>query len=184
VALSGVGNKVLLKSTNMKARLTKVSDAKGVFNVQKMTWLDVYPSEEYGVKRQDIAKRFADEKKFIAKTKKKIEGYGKDICGWVVELDGKIVGFSATYKEKEKDLVGAVYVLPEYQGQGIGKILLQKILDFLKDSKEIWLEVATYNENAINFYQKSGFHIVPGTEGKHEIIEGKFIPTIQMKRDQ
>lgn len=168
----------------MKARLTKVSDAKGVFYVQKMTWLDVYPNKKYGVKHEDITKRFTDEEKFIAKTRKKIESYGKDMCGWVVELEGKIVGFSATYKRKGKDLVGAVYVLPEYQGQGIGKILLQKILDFLKDSKEIWLEVATYNENAIFFYQKFGFHIVPGAEGKHEIIEGKFIPTIQMKKDQ
>jgi ribosomal protein S18 acetylase RimI-like enzyme len=74
--------------------------------------------------------------------------------------------------------------LPEYQGKGIGRILLQKILDFLKNSKEIWLEVAIYNENAINFYQKSGFHIVPGTESKREIIEGKFIPTIEMKLEQ
>lgn len=166
----------------MKARLTKVNDAEGVFNVQKMTWLDVYPNEKYGVKRQDIAKRFIDEEKFIAKIRKKIECNGKNTCGWVVELDSKIVGFSTSYKEKEKDLVGAVYVLPGYQGQGIGKILLQKILDFFKDSKEIWLEVATYNENAINFYHKSGFHIVPNSESKHEIIDGKFIPTIQMKK--
>lgn len=168
----------------MKARLTTINDAEGVFTVQKITWLDVYPNEKYGVKRQDIAKRFTDEEKFIAKTRKKIEGYGKDMCGWVVELDGKIIGFSATYKEQGKDIVGAVYVLPEYQGQGIGKILLQKILDFLKNSKEIWLEVAIYNENAINFYQKFGFYLVPGTEGTHQIIEGKFIPTIQMKKDQ
>jgi ribosomal protein S18 acetylase RimI-like enzyme len=168
----------------MKARLTTVNDAEGVFNVQKMTWIDAYPNKKYGVKRKDIVKRFADEEKFIAKTRKKIEGYGKDMCGWVVELEGKIVGFSATYKHKGKDLVGAIYVLPEYQGKGIGKILLQKVLDFLKDSKEIWLEVAAYNKNAINFYEKSGFHIVPETEGEHEIIEGKFIPTIEMKREQ
>jgi len=168
----------------MKARLTTVNDAEGVFNVQKMTWIDSYPNEKYGVKREDIVERFADEKKFIAKTRKKVEGYGKDICGWVVELDGKIVGFSATYKDKGKNLVGAIYVLPEHQGKGIGKILLQKVLDFLKDSKEIWLEVASYNKNAINFYEKSGFHIVPGTEGEHEIIEGKFIPTIEMKRER
>ncbi len=65
-----------------------------------------------------------------------------------------------------------------------GKILLQKILDFLTDSEEIWLKIAIYNEKAINFYQKFGFHIVPGTEGKHKIIERKFIPTVQMKRNQ
>lgn len=168
----------------MKARLTTINDAEEVFNVQKMTWIDAYPNEKYDVERKDIVERFSDEKKFIAKTRKQIEGYGKDVCGWVVELSGKIVGFSVVYKDKEKNFVGAIYVLPEYQGKGIGKILLQKALDFFKDSKGIWLEVASYNKNAINFYQKSGFHIVPRTEGEHEIIEGKFIPTVKMKREQ
>ncbi len=168
----------------MKARLTKPKDAEGVVNVQKLTWLDVYPNEKYGIKYEDIAQKFEYEEKLIEKTKNKIKAYGKDSCGWVVELDGKIVGFSATYRENEKDRVGAIYVLPEHQGKGIGKILLQKALDFLKNSKEIWIEVAEYNENAIKFYEKSGFHIVPGKKGKQEIIEGKFIPTIEMKFEQ
>ncbi len=47
----------------MKARLTTVNDAEGVFNVQKMTWIDAYPNKKYGVKRKDIVERFADEKK-------------------------------------------------------------------------------------------------------------------------
>jgi hypothetical protein len=75
----------------MKARLTTIKDAEGVCYVQKMTWLDVYPNEKYGVRHEDILERFADEEKFIAKTKKKIESYGQDMCGWIVELEGKIV---------------------------------------------------------------------------------------------
>ena len=168
----------------MKARLTTINDAKGIFNVQKMTWLDVYPNEECGISYDDIAERFSDEKKLIAKIIKNIEKYGRKDCGWVVEIDDKIVGFCAIFVEEGKDTVGAVYVLPEHQGKGIGKILLQKILNFCRDSKELWLEVATYNKNAINFYQKFGFHIVPKTEGQHKIIEGKFVPTIKMKKEQ
>ncbi len=167
----------------MKARLATINDAEGIFNVQKITWLDIYPNEKYGVQYEDIAERFADDKKFIAKIKKGVESYGKNSQGWVVEMDGKIVGFSATFEEDGRGTVGAVYVLPEHQGKGIGKLLLQKILDFRKNSKELCLKVATYNKNAINFYKKFGFQIVHGSEDKHEIIKGKFIPIIRMKKE-
>lgn len=168
----------------MRVRLTTTSDAEAVFNVQKITWLDVYPNEKYGVKYSDILEKFADKEKITNKLKKKIESYGKNSCGWLVDLDNKIVGFSTIYKDKEKDQISATYVLPEYQGQGFGKALLQKALEFLKDSKEVWLEVASYNEKAIAFYNKFNFHIVAGTEDKHELLKGKFIPTIKMVRKQ
>ncbi len=85
--------------------------------------------------------------------KKKIKTDGKDTCGWVL-WNGKVkfVGFSVVYKDEGKDQISAVYVLPEYQCKGIGKILLKKALEFFKDSKEIWLEVAIFNKNAIHFY--------------------------------
>jgi len=84
----------------MKVRLTMVNDAEGIFNLQKITWINTYPNEKYGVKRKDIVERFADEESIIAKIKKQIEGYGKYTCGWVVELDGEIIGSSATHKDK------------------------------------------------------------------------------------
>lgn len=168
----------------MKVRLTTINDAKAVFNVQKITWLDVYPNEKYGVKYNDILEKFSDEEKIINKLKKKIELYGEDTCGWVLDLDAKIVGFSKIYKVKGKSQIGAIYVLPEYQGKGFGKALLQEALEFLKDSKEVWLDVATYNQKAIDFYNKFDFHLVTGSEDKHEILQGKFIPTVKMKRKQ
>ncbi len=165
----------------MKARGITINDAEGVFNVQKRTWLSAYPSEKHGVTREDIEEKFSNKEERIAKGRNKIEEYGEDRSGWVVELDGEIVGFSVAHKSKSRDRIGAVYVLPEHQGRGIGKILLQKALGFLENSKEVWVEVASYNKNAINFYQKSGFRIVPGAEANHEIIEGKLLPTIEMK---
>lgn len=168
----------------MKVRLITINDAEEIFNIQKKTWLNLYPNEKYSIKYEDILKKFADKTNIITKIKKKINNYEKNIFGWVVELDDKIIGFATIYREKEKDELGAIYILPEHQGKGIGSILLQKALDLFKDSKEIWLEVAIYNENAIRFYQKFGFHIVSETEGKHKIIEEKFIPTIKMKREQ
>ncbi|MFP4514547.1 MAG: GNAT family N-acetyltransferase [Parcubacteria group bacterium] len=168
----------------MKVRLITINDAKGVFDVQKTTWLDVYPNEKHGIKYNDILEKFADEEKIINKLKKKIELYGKDACGWVLELDNKIVGFSTVSKDKEKSQVGATYVLPQYQGQGFGKVLLKEALEFLKNSEEVCLEVASYNKKAINFYKKFDFHVIDSSEEKKEIIKDKYIPTIEMKRRQ
>ncbi len=42
----------------MHVRLTTINDAEGVFFVQKMTWLAVYPNKEYRVEYEDIAKNF------------------------------------------------------------------------------------------------------------------------------
>ena len=166
----------------MKIRLTAISDAEGIFNVKKTTWLDIYPNKKYDVKYEDIAEKFTDKIRFITKIKKSIKGYRKNSHGWVAETGGNIVGFSSTLVEYNKHTVGGIYVLPEHQGKDIGGILLQKVLNFCKYSKELWLDVASYNTNAINFYKKYGFRVVSGSEDKYELIKGKYIPTIKMRR--
>ncbi|MBD3299799.1 MAG: GNAT family N-acetyltransferase [Candidatus Moranbacteria bacterium] len=99
-------------------------------------------------------------------------------------LKNKIIGMALASLEEDKVKLIALYVLPEYQRQGIGKMLMQKVLDFSKNSKQIRLEVAAYNQQAINFYQKNGFKLIPESEDQHEIIPNKFIPTVKMKKDQ
>ena len=51
------------------------------------------------------------------------------------------------------------YVLKEFQGKGVGKILLDKALEIALQSKVdfIWLAVWEENPKAIKFYQKNGF---------------------------
>ncbi|MDD2786225.1 MAG: GNAT family N-acetyltransferase [Patescibacteria group bacterium] len=166
---------------DMQIRPATIEDAEGIYNVNRITWLDTYPNEEYDIRREDIVKKFSDTESLIDKTRQRIEEYGADSQGWVAESDGKIIGFSIVRKKDGHDTIGAIYVLPEYQGKGIGTMLLQKILEFRKDSKELWLDVASYNTSAINFYKKAGFQIVPKSEGKYETIDGKFLPTISMK---
>jgi [ribosomal protein S18]-alanine N-acetyltransferase len=52
-----------------------------------------------------------------------------------------------------------IYIIPEYREQGLGKILMDQILQFLK-SREIntlTLEVRPSNTRAIDYYKKFGF---------------------------
>lgn len=55
-----------------------------------------------------------------------------------------------------------IYVLKEFQGMGIGKILLDKAIDFAIDKKKdyIWLGVWEKNEKALAFYKKNNFIII------------------------
>jgi GNAT superfamily N-acetyltransferase len=49
--------------------------------------------------------------------------------GWVAEIDGVVVGFS--YAEKADSSIWALFVLPEYEGLGVGKGLLKLAVAWL-----------------------------------------------------
>lgn len=70
----------------------------------------------------------------------------------VLEVDGTVVGFISMID----DYLAALFISPNEQGKGYGKILL----DYVKDQKEsISLQVYQENESAIRFYEKNGFII-------------------------
>src|SRR5258706_5036963 len=52
-----------------------------------------------------------------------------------------------------------IYVLQEYQGQGVGTALLKEVMNLAKDicPDYIWLDTHISNEKAIRFYEKNGF---------------------------
>jgi ribosomal protein S18 acetylase RimI-like enzyme len=55
-------------------------------------------------------------------------------------------------------------ILPEYQKQGWGRKLIQTAADYLKEEglPGVWLGIDLRNESAAAFYQKLGFHLIPG----------------------
>lgn len=50
-----------------------------------------------------------------------------------------------------------MYVAPEAQGKGVGSKLMNQVLDWYGRDQDIYLEVVSYNQNAINFYKRFGF---------------------------
>ncbi|QVK18007.1 GNAT family N-acetyltransferase [Mycoplasmatota bacterium] len=77
----------------------------------------------------------------------------------VVEVDKKIVGFLYYRKIDKVGLeVHELYILKEFQGQGLGKKLINYLLELNKNISDVILWVLEKNEPAIYFYKKYGFH--------------------------
>ena len=79
--------------------------------------------------------------------------------GWVGEVAGKVVGFSIA--DLVENNVWALFLLPEYEGKGIGKALHHVMLDwyFAQTQKTIWLGTSP-NTRAEGFYKKLGWRAI------------------------
>ena len=98
--------------------------------------------------------------------------------GWVCEIDNQIVGFSiADLKDKN---IWALFLLPEFEKQGIGRQLHDIMLDwyFTQTKNKVWLGTSAKTRAEL-FYRKAGWTEV-GTHGKGEI---KFEMTFEDWKD-
>jgi diamine N-acetyltransferase len=64
-----------------------------------------------------------------------------------------------------------IYVAKEFQGKGLGKILMNKAINIANNQGKsyLWLGVWEKNERGIQFYKKNGFYVV----GKHSFFMGE-----------
>jgi len=76
-------------------------------------------------------------------------------------LDNTDIGIAAFYVNSDTRIayITIIGVLPEYQRRGIGKELLDLVVDKAQENnmEYIKLEVDTVNISAIEFYRKNGF---------------------------
>jgi ribosomal protein S18 acetylase RimI-like enzyme len=158
-------------------------DVEGILDVQKETWLATYPNEELGITKEEIESRFANTQERIERWNKILEQQGENSHTWVAKESQNVIGFSSANR-KEEHRLQAIYVSPEYHGKGVGRQLATKVLKWLGDDKDIYVNVASYNINAIEFYRKLGFEEVdPIPESAAaKLPSGKIIPEITMAR--
>lgn len=80
----------------------------------------------------------------------------------VAKEDGNIVGIASAYNILGDAEILNIAVKEEYRGRKIGKLLLNSLINELKNknASRITLEVAQDNERAIALYEKNGFEPV------------------------
>lgn len=90
---------------------------------------------------------------------------------FVAELDGKIVGGVGIYPteglpDDTCELV-KMYLLPHARGTGLGRTLIEKSLDFAKETgyKQVYLESMPELQQALKVYAKFGFEYLKGPMG-------------------
>jgi GNAT superfamily N-acetyltransferase len=136
-----------------------IEDVKGIQAVLYETWLDTYPNREAGITKEDIEERF--KMRFsveeLAKREKSIRMLTSEMLFLAAKEDGRVVGICRAIRQENVNQLGAIYVLPDYQRQGIGHAFWKRVAEFLGPEKDIIVNVVVYNEKAINFYKKVGF---------------------------
>jgi ribosomal-protein-alanine N-acetyltransferase len=79
---------------------------------------------------------------------------------WVVEVDSQVVACGGVnFPDLKTGRISWDLVHPDFQGKGIGRLLLNFRLKFLKESACDRVEVRT-SQFTEGFYQKNGFHTV------------------------
>ena len=164
---------------NYKIRKATVEDSKELAIVKRKAWestyrgiypdekLDNYNFEEQGSKFNNLISN-------------------ENITFYVVEFENKIIGYMScgqpmrAFKHYEQE-IGLLYILKEYQGQGIGRRLFSIAYDNIKNNgyKEFFISCNKYNLNAQKYYEAMGGKIVWTDEDN----EDKSIPQIKYHYD-
>lgn len=74
-----------------------------------------------------------------------------------VMLDGELVGYVHFSQDGDRMELDDLYVLPEYQGRGIGTRVIQRCCGMTE--LPVYLYVFIRNEGAVKLYRRLGFEI-------------------------
>ncbi len=161
-------------------------DILALHKIYFLAWLDTYPNDEFHITKEDIIykyeQRLTPEK--IQEGKEKILRTTENELKLLLEYKGEIVALCNVVKEQEYNQLQAIYVLPEYQGLGLGPALWFEAKKFLDANKNTIVHVASYNNRAIRFYEKLGFISTDKvfSDEKFKMRNGAIIPELEMIR--
>lgn len=150
------------------------------------TWMASCPNDQIGITKEDIEEYFKDRGNpdQLAARVAHLSALPPNELFLVAKKSDQIIGVCRVIIRERVNQLQSIYVLPEYQGQGVGSVLWSNAYKFLDSAKETIVQVATYNEQAIAFYRSLGF-VDTGrrfTEERHRMPKsGVFIPEMELK---
>ncbi|MGM0778673.1 MAG: N-acetyltransferase family protein [Bacillota bacterium] len=143
----------------MKIRAAKLSDAGGIAKVHVDSWRTTY--------KNIIPEEFLENLSYQSREELWIHIIPKGIVFVAENDEGQIVGFSSGGKERSgeyKEFQGeltSIYILKEFQGQGIGKALVKSVTKELgKSGINTMLVFVLADNNSTLFYEAIGGKVI------------------------
>lgn len=93
---------------------------------------------------------------------------------WAAEEGGVALGFVSAYRDGETIWVKKIYILPQCQGRGVGRLLMDTAIAAFLPASEVRLLVNGGNLSAQRFYERCGFtraHTVPVRMGDFDFTD-------------
>lgn len=141
----------------LNIRLAQKTDLAKYTELLQKIYQDTYVNESIGLTEECFSKEIfntEDTQKYLASN---LEINKNQKC-WLAFFDSKLVGsITITKKDNECEMKG-FYVDKNFQGQGIGKKLWQKVLKFAKNLNII-CDIFAHNIKTLEIYKKWGFKI-------------------------
>ncbi|WP_227379049.1 GNAT family N-acetyltransferase [Haladaptatus halobius] len=115
-----------------------------------------------------------------------VESLGRDDGSMFLAVDDEqAVGFAqggSSDDDPADAVVGRIYVLPEYWGEGVGTGLLNRLFDSLRATghESVWLAVLADNDVGRSFYDKHGFDV---HEERMVELAGEEVDDVVLVRD-
>jgi ribosomal protein S18 acetylase RimI-like enzyme len=119
------------------------------------TYQQTYTAPELGLTPECFSKEIfttVDTQEYLASN---IQNTDQQQC-WLAFDREKLLGAITIKKKNDECELTGFYVDPDYQGQGIGKMLWQKALPFT-ENKDIVLDIYAHNIKTIEMYKRWGF---------------------------
>jgi len=83
-------------------------------------------------------------------------------CFAVASINGKLIGMGRAISDGASDsYIQDVFVLNEFRGKGIGALIMDEIIKYLKNKNINWITLVS-EPKAVSFYQKYGFSQMAG----------------------
>lgn len=153
---------------NLQIRPITEEDISAVISIYKNGWIDTYPNEAYAISETAVQEAVEQFRTTTIHRNK-----------FVAEIKGEIVGVISV-KEGSPCCIQSLYVARTKRGAGVGTALMRFVFEKFGNQTYI-LQVAAYNERAIEFYKRFGFEIVEDSLEYADFYNVR-IPQITMKK--
>jgi ribosomal protein S18 acetylase RimI-like enzyme len=152
----------------------RIEDIVGIKSVLELTWRDTYSSFLPESVIAKVAAEWHSPKVLEAEMKRRLT-----FAGVARSPSARVVGMITAHSHGELLVVARLYVLPEFQRQGIGERLMRESCRTFPRSRRVRLHVEEQNPKGRAFYRKLGFWEV---EVKADEIGGIKLKSIVMEK--